>query len=227
MAHRSKRYKAAVKEIVQSQIYPLVDALELAKKSSTVKFDATLEVHFKLGIDPKQTDQNLRFAVSLPQGSGKKKRVAAFVTPANEQAAKAAGAELVGGEELISEIKQSEKVDFDVAVAEPAMMKSLAQIAKLLGTKGKMPSPKTGTVSSDVGKSIREITGGKVEVKSDDSGNVHQSIGKVSFATAALEENFKALFTALLAAKPKGVKQEFVRSIAISSSMGPSLKIRV
>lgn len=224
MNQRSKRYQAAAKGLDESKTYQLIEALEMAKKSSTVKFDATVEAHFRLGIDPKQTDQNVRFAVNLPKGTGKKKRVAAFVTPAREKEAKEAGADIVGGEELIKEIKKSEKLNFDVAIAEPAMMKNLAQIAKILGTKGKMPSPKTGTVTADIGRTIKQIAGGRVDVKSDDSGNIHQSIGKISFETGALKENFEALLAALKAAKPKNTKQEFIRSLTISSSMGPGFK---
>ncbi|MCL5435568.1 MAG: 50S ribosomal protein L1 [Patescibacteria group bacterium] len=224
MNQRSHRYQAAVKDLDLSKTYPVEEALELAKKTSNLKFDASVEVHFRLGIDPKQTEQNVRFAVKLPHGSGKKKRIAAFVTSASEKAAKAAGADIVGGDELINEIKKTEKLDFDIAVAEPAMMKNLAQIAKILGTKGKMPSPKTGTVTADIARAIAEIGGGRVDVKSDDSGNVHQIIGKVSFTPDALKENFEALLAALKAAKPKGAKQEFIKSLTISTSMGPGIK---
>lgn len=224
MNQHSKRYRAAVKDLDLSKVYSIDEALELAKKSSNVKFDASIEVHFRLGVDPKQSEQNVRFAVKLPRGTGKKIRVAAFVTPTQEKAAHAAGAEIVGGEELITEIKKTEKIDFDIAVAEPAMMKNLAQIAKILGTKGKMPSPKTGTVTPDIARAIAEIAGGRVDVKSDDSGNVHQIIGKVSFESVALKENYEALLSALKAAKPKGAKQEFVRGVTISTSMGPGIK---
>jgi len=227
MNKRSSRYQAALKDLDLEKIYPLQQALELVKKSSTVKFDASVEVHFRLGIDPKQSDQNVRFAANLPHGTGKKKRVAAFVTAAREKEAKAAGADIVGGEELIKEIKQTEKIDFDVAVAEPAMMRNLAQIAKILGTKGKMPSPKTGTVTPDVAKAIAEIASGRVDAKSDDSGNLHQIIGKVSFDLDALKENFEVLLNALKTAKPKGAKQDFIRSVTVSSSMGPGLKVQI
>lgn len=225
MKHRSKRYKAVAQDKDAGKKYPITEAIELVKKSSNVKFDASVEVHAKLGIDPKQSDQIVRFAVQIPHGTGKKKRIAAFVTSSKEKEAREAGAEVVGGDDMIAEIKKTEKLDFDVAVAEPAMMKNLAPIAKILGTKGKMPSPKTGTVSPDVGKVIREIAGGKVEVKNDDSGNIHQIIGKVSFDTAKLEQNFKALIDALRAGKPKGAKQDYIMSIHLTSSMGPSFRV--
>lgn len=227
MKKRSKRYQQALKELDMQKKYPVSEALERVKQTSNVKFDASVEVHIRLGIDPKQTDQTVRFAVQLPAGTGKKKRIAAFVTPAKGAEAMEAGAAIVGGEELVQEIKQTEKIDFDVAVAEPSMMKSLAPIAKILGTKGKMPSPKTGTVSPDVAKVIAEIAGGKVEVKNDDSGNLHQVIGKVSFETTKLEENFKTLLDAVRAAKPKGAKQDYIRSIAVTSSMGSAFKVQV
>jgi len=226
MIKHSKRYIKSVEGVDFAKAYEPKEAIELVKKTSTVKFDASVEVHAKLGIDPKQTDQNVRFAVSLPHGTGKKLRIAAFVTSAREAEAREAGADLVGGEELITEIKKSEKLDFDVAVAEPAMMKQLAAIAKTLGTKGKMPSPKTGTVSPDVGKAIKAIVSGRVEAKNDADGNIHQAIGKVSFDSAKLEENFKAFMEALRAAKPKGAKQEYIESVTLASSMGPGFRLQ-
>jgi large subunit ribosomal protein L1 len=227
MKKHSRRYQAIIKDFDFTRMYPVTEALEYLKKSSNVKFDASVEAHFNLGIDPKQTEQNVRFAVNLPHGTGKKKRIAAFVTSAQEKAAVAAGAEIVGGDELINEIKRTEKLDFDIAVAEPAMMKNLAQIAKILGTKGKMPSPKTGTVTTDVGRVIAEIRGGRVDVKSDSGGNVHQVIGKVSFSITDLKENFEALISALKAAKPVGAKQNYIKSVTLSTSMGPGVKVSV
>ena len=227
MQEHSKRYQAAVKDLNLDKIYTIDEALDLCKKTSTVKFDASIEAHFRLGIDPQQTDQNVRFAVNLPAGTGKKKIIAAFVTSAKEKEAKAAGADIVGGEELIKEIKQSEKINFDVAIAEPGMMKSLALVAKILGTKGKMPSPKTGTVTVDIQKSIKDILGGKVEVKSDAAGNLHQVIGKTSFNSEKLRQNFDALLTALKAAKPKTAKQEFIRSATLSTTMGPGFRLQL
>ena len=227
MQKRSKGYRASLEGVDENRSYPSKEAIDLVKKTSTVKFDASVEVHVRLGIDPKQTDQSVRFAVKLPHGTGKKKRIAAFVTPAREAEAKGAGASLVGGEELIAKIKQTEKLDFDVAVAEPAMMKNLAAIAKILGTKGKMPSPKTGSVSPDITRMIQEIAGGKVESKNDDDGNIHQVVGKVSFETEKLEANLKAFMEALRAAKPKGAKQDFIRTVTLASSMGPGFRVSI
>jgi large subunit ribosomal protein L1 len=226
MRKHSKRYQQAVKELDTARVYTAEEALELVKKTSTVKFDASVEVHVRLGIDPKQTDQQVRFAVSLPHGTGKKLVIAAFVTPGKEKEAKAAGAELVGGDELVNEIKQSGNIKFDVAVAEPAMMKNLAPIAKILGTKGKMPSPKTGTVTPNIAQAIKEIVGGRVDVKNDDSAIIHLAIGKVSFEAGKLKENFETFNTALKNARPKGAKQDFIRGVSITSSMGPAFKVK-
>lgn len=223
----SKRYTEAVKLVDQSQVYSLEDAIKLAKSTSTVKFDASVEVHVKLNIDVKQTDQKVRTQAVLPHGTGKSVRVAAFVSPAKEKEASAAGADIVGGEELIKQIKTSEKTDFDAAVAEPTMMKSLASVAKILGQRGLMPNPKTGTVGPDVAKMIKELKGGKIDVKTDDSGVIHQTIGKVSFDDAKLVENFQALKEAIYRAKPASVKKDFVRSISVSSSMGPGIRVKL
>lgn len=221
----SKRFAEAVKLVDPAKTYSIEEAIQLAKQSSTVKFDASVEVHVGLNIDPKQTDQRLRAQEVLPHGTGKSLRVAAFVAANKEKDASAAGADIVGGEELIKKIKETQKTDFDVAVAEPAMMKSLATVAKILGQRGLMPSPKTGTVGEDIGKMVKELKGGKIDIKTDDSGNVHQIIGKVSFDEQKLVENFKAFKEGLYRAKPAAVKKDFVRSITISTSMGPGIKI--
>lgn len=222
----SKRYNEAVKLADLNKTYPIEEAIKLARETSTVKFDASVDAHFRLNIDPKQTDQKVRTVASLPHGTGKSIKVAAFVSPAKEKEAKEAGADIVGGEELIKQIKQTEKADFEVAVAEPAMMKNLAVVAKILGQKGLMPNPKTGTVSPDVGKVVKELKAGRVDVKTDDSGNIHQIIGKVSFDEQKLLENFKALKDAIYKAKPQSVKKEFIGSITITTSMGPGIRIQ-
>ncbi|MDP3741299.1 MAG: 50S ribosomal protein L1 [bacterium] len=221
----SKRYNEIVKLIDQSKAYSIEEAVALVKQTSKVKFDASVEVHFKLGIDPKQTDQKVRTQVSLPHGTGKKVRVAAFVSAAKEKLAKEAGADIVGSEELIKKIKETGKADFDVAVAEPAMMKNLAQIAKILGQKGLMPNPKTGTVGEDVASIIGELKAGRLDIKTDDTGVIHAVIGKVSHDDAKLLDNFKALKDAIFKARPQSVKKEFVRSINLSSSMGPGIRV--
>lgn len=214
-------------QIDKERVYPLNEALELVKKTSTVKFDASVELHARLGIDPKKGDQQIRATVVLPHGTGKTKRVAAFVGPNDEKAAKEAGADVVCGEEEIKKIKDTGKVDFDIAVATPEMMPKLAVAAKVLGPKGLMPNPKTDTVGPDVAKMIGELKKGKAAFKNDDTANLHQSIGKVSFETVQLEENFNALMDALKRAKPSGTKGAYIKSMYLTSSMGPSVKVEV
>lgn len=211
----------------KSKSYSIAEAIELTKKMSKTKFDASLEVHFRLGIDTKKGEQQVRTAVALPHGTGKTVKVAAFVTQAREKETREAGADLVGGEELINEIKKTEKTDFQVAVAEPAMMKNLAPIAKILGTRGLMPSPKNETVTADPAKTVAELKKGKISIKNDDTGNLHAAIGKISFDTAKLIENFQTLLEAVKKAKPSGSKGVYLKNIAISSTMGLGIKIAV
>ncbi len=227
MPKLAKRVKANNELVDPAKVYSLEEAIELAKKTANTKFVGSIEVHVRAKIDAKKTDQAVRGTVSLPHGSGKQKRVAAFVTDAKEKEAKEAGAVVVGGEELIKKIKESEKTDFDVAVAEPAMMPKLAQIAKILGTRGLMPNPKTGTVGPSVGAMINEIAGGKVNFKNDDSGNIHQVIGKSNFETGKLAENFKALLRAINQSKPSTVKGQFLGSVSINSTMGPGIPVKL
>ena len=183
-------------EFDKTKAYSIEEAIELAKKLSKTKFNATVEAHFRLGIDPRKGDQQVRAAVSLPHGTGKTVRVAAFVSPEKEKEVKAAGADFAGSEDLIAQIKKTEKTDFEVAVAEPAMMKNLAQIAKILGTRGLMPSPKNETVTPDPAKAVAELKKGKISFKNDDTANVHVPIGKISFKTEELVENFSTLLAA-------------------------------
>lgn len=222
----SKRYTQSTQLIKSDQQYPVDEAIELAKQTSTVKFDASVEAHFRLNIDPAQTDQKIRFQIKLPYGTGKVIKVAAFVSPGNEQNAQNAGADLIGGVELVKKIKETKKTDFDVAVAEPSLMKSLAQVAKILGQRGLMPNPKTGTVGENIAELVTELKQGKVDVKTDDSGNIHQNIGKVSFDKQKLVDNFLALKEAIFKAKPSSVKREFISQITISTSMGPGIKTK-
>lgn len=224
---REKENKPEQIELDKTKAYPIEEAIEIAKKLSKTKFDATLEVHFRLGIDPRKGDQQVRAAVSLPHGTGKTVRVAAFVSPEKEKEVKAAGADFVGTEDLIAEIKKTEKTDFEVAVAEPAMMKNLAQIAKILGTRGLMPSPKNETVTQDPAKTVAELKKGKISFKNDDTANIHVAIGKLSFKTADLAENFSALLAAILKAKPNSSKGTYLKNISISSTMGPGIKITI
>ncbi len=226
MTHLSKRAKANLETVEKDKVYTLEEAVELAKKTATTKFIGSIEIHAKTAIDAKKTDQAIRGSVTLPNGTGKTRKIAAFVTEANEAAAKAAGAVVVGGEELIKQIKETEKTDFDIAVAEPAMMPKLAQIAKILGTRGMMPNPKTGTVSENITAAINEIAGGKINFKNDNSGNVHQVIGKTDFDTDKLVANAKAFIDALHATKPTAVKRAFISSMSMNSTMGPGIKFK-
>ena len=212
-------------EFDKTKIYPAKEAIELTKKLSKTKFDASVEVHFRLGIDTKKGDQQIRATVSLPHGTGKTVKVAAFVTPEKIKEVKDARADLAGGEELIAEIKKTEKTDFQVAVAEPAMMKNLAAIAKILGTRGLMPSPKNETVTPNPAKAVAELKKGKVSFRSDDTGNVHAVIGKVSFPNEQLQENYNVFLEAVKKAKPSSSKGVYIKNIALSSSMGPGVKV--
>jgi large subunit ribosomal protein L1 len=184
-------------------------------------------MHVRLGIDPKKTDQAIRGSITLPHGTGKTKIVAAFVTEGKEKEAKEAGASVIGGEELVKKIRETEVTDFEIAVAEPAMMAKLAPIAKILGQRGMMPNPKTGTVTDDIAGIIREIAAGKVNFKNDDSGNLHQIIGKVNFDSAKLVENAKAFVEAVQSAKPVAVKKQYVISMSMNGSMGPGIKVKL
>jgi large subunit ribosomal protein L1 len=211
----------------KTKTYSVAEAIELTKKLSKTKFDASVEAHFRLGIDVKKGEQQVRVAVNLPHGTGKTIKVAAFVAPAKEKETREAGADLVGGEELIAEIKKTEKTDFQVAVAEPAMMKNLGQIAKILGTRGLMPSPKNETITTDPAKAVRELKKGKVSLKNDDTGNIHVAMGKVSFTTEQLTQNFQALLEAVKKAKPASAKGIYLKNITICSTMGPGIKVAV
>lgn len=227
MSEVSKRQKSNLSLIEKDKIYTAEEALELVKKTANTKFKGAVEVHVRLGIDPKKTDQSVRGSVSLPNGTGKTKKIAAFVSESKEKEAKEAGAAIVGGEDLIKKIKETGATDFDVAVAEPAVMKSLAQIAKILGQRGLMPNPKTGTVTENISGIIKEISAGKVDFKNDESGNLHQIIGKTDFETAKLYENFKVLMDAVNAAKPAAVKKQFVLGVSINATMGPGVKVKI
>ena len=227
MSKLSKRVKANQELLEKDKVYTAEEAIDLAKKTGNTKFVGSIEVHIRTGIDAKKTDQAIRGTVSLPHGTGKSKRIAAFVTESKEKEAKDAGATLIGGEELIAKIKETEKTDFDIAVAEPALMPKLAMIAKILGTRGLMPNPKTGTVSANVAATIKEISGGKVSFKNDDSGIVHQSIGKTSFESGKLLENLQTLYKAVLGAKPATVKKQYITSVTINPTMGPGIRIKL
>jgi large subunit ribosomal protein L1 len=222
-----KRLVNASKEIEAGKAYPIVEAVALAKKTATTKFVGNIEAHVRLGIDPKKTDQALRATVTLPHGTGKVKRIAAFVSAGKEKEALDAGATIAGGEELIKKLKESEKIEFDIAIAEPAMMAKMASVAKLLGPKGLMPNPKTGTVSADIAKAVKEFVAGKLEFKNDDSGNIHMILGKSNFADEQIVANFKSFIEALTSAKPQGLKREFIQSVSLNATMGPGIRVKV
>lgn len=224
---RGKKYKKIAEKIDKTKVYTVDEAAKLVKEFTNSKFDQSVEVHVRLGIDVKKSDQMVRGVVTLPYGIGKSKRVAAFAEGEREREAKEAGADVTGGEQLISEIKQKGSCDFDIAVATPDMMKKLAPIAKILGPKGLMPSPKTETVTMDIAKTVKELKKGKVSFRSDDSANIHQIIGKVSFEQEKIKENFIAFMDALKAAKPATAKGEFIKGIYVTSTMGPSIKVKM
>lgn len=223
----SKRMNDLKAKVDKSKAYSLDEAIALVKETSTVKFDASVELHAKLGIDPKKSDQQIRATVVLPNGTGKSKRIAAFVGPNDEKAAKEAGADLVLGEEEIKTIKDTGKIDFDIAVATPEMMPKLAVAARVLGPKGLMPNPKTDTVDKDVAKMVSALKKGKAAFKNDDQGNIHQLVGKVSFEAGKLKENIETFVDALKKAKPSGAKGTYIKALYLTSSMGPSVKVTV
>lgn len=223
----SKRIDEAKSLVDPKKVYTREEAIDLAKKTSTVKFDASVEVHLRLGIDPSKGDQQIRSTIILPHSVGTTTRVAAFVSADKEKEAKAAGADIVGGEELIEEIKKTGKIDFNVAVATPDMMPKLAKVAKVLGPKGLMPNPKTETVGPDVKKMVEELKRGKLTFKNDDTANVHQIIGKVSLDNKQLLENLNAFIDAVLKAKPSSSKGTYISNASLSTSMGPGIKFQV
>lgn len=217
--------KEANGKIDRSKVYSVEEAVKLLKETSTVKFDASVEMHVNLGIDPKKGEQLVRASVSLPHGTGKTVKVAAFV-PENEiKKAQDAGADIVGSDALIEEIKKTGKCDFDVAVATPDTMKSLAGIARILGQKGLMPNPKTGTIAPDVTKIIKELKQGRLSYKNDPSGVLHIACGKVSFSEDQLVANIQALLDSVKKAKPQGIKGTYLKAVHLTTSMGPSVKV--
>lgn len=227
MRGRSKRYKE-LEKVFPKEAFLGKEAVYAVKKNSKAKFDETIDVVIRLGIDPKKTEQKVRGILNLPSGATKKKRVAVFVSEKKKAAeALKKGAAIAGGEELIKKIKETEKCDFDVAVAEPRMMPKISQIAKILGPRGLMPNPKTGTISADPLKVLEELQGGKISFSSDESGLIHISIGKVSWEEDKILKNFEAATEAVKKAKPESVKQEFIKKVYISSSMGPSIEVKV
>ncbi|MDF0727591.1 50S ribosomal protein L1 [Cytobacillus sp. S13-E01] len=224
MAKRGKKYVEAAKLVDRTQAYSVAEAIELIKKTNTTKFDASVEVAFRLGVDPKKADQQIRGAVVLPNGTGKTQRVLVFAKGEKAKEAEAAGADYVGDADFITKITQG-WFDFDVIVATPDMMGEVGKLGRVLGPKGLMPNPKTGTVTFDVDRAVKEIKAGKVEYRVDKSSNIHVPIGKVSFDNEKLVENFTTIYETMLKVKPAAAKGTYMKNVAVSSTMGPGIKV--
>jgi large subunit ribosomal protein L1 len=225
MPKRGKAYKESAKLIDRATLYEVPEAIDLALQTSKAKFDETVEVHIKLGVDGRHADQQVRGAIVLPHGTGKTKRVLVFAKGDKEKEAEAAGAEFVGGQELADKIKNENWFDFDVVVATPDMMGTVGKLGKILGPKGLMPNPKSGTVTMDLEKAIKEIKAGKVEYRLDKTNIIHCPLGKVSFGKEKLQENFTALLDAIVKARPAAAKGQYLRSVTIATTMGPGVKM--
>jgi len=221
---RGKKYKASAEKIDSNKTYPIEEAIKFIKENKSAKFDESLEIHIKTNIDPKKSDQNVRGTVILPHGTGKNKRIA-VITSTSATEAEAAGADIVGGEELIEKINK--KINFDILVATPEMMPKLAKVAKILGPKGLMPNPKTETVTTKIKETVEALKKGKAAFKNDDTGNIHQVIGKSSFEEAKLAENIQVFLEGINKAKPAGLKGKLIGSATLCSTMGPGIKIIV
>lgn len=222
----SKRYRASCGKVEPGKAYEVREAVELLKSLPAGKFDETVEVCLRLGIDAKQTEQTIRGSVALPKGTGKKVRVVAFCAPEEVEEATKAGATVAGGDELVEKV-QGGWMDFDVAVAAQSMMGKVGKLGRVLGPKGLMPSPKAGTVTKDVAKTVAEFVGGKVEFRNDAGGNVHVPVGKLSFAVEDLVTNIEALIRHIEASRPSATKGVFIQKVTLSSSMGPGIKLNV
>lgn len=222
---RGKKYLESLKQIDRTKLYEPTEALELIKKIASAKFDETVEAHIRLGVDSRHADQQVRGAVVLPHGTGKTVRVLVFAKGDKATEAEQAGADYVGAEELATKIQKENWFDFDVVVATPDMMGVVGRLGRLLGPKGLMPNPKAGTVTNDVARAVAEIKAGKIEYRLDKTNIIHCPIGKVSFETEKLVENFRTLMEAIIKAKPAAVKGQYLRSVTVASTMGPGIKI--
>jgi len=225
MPKRGKRYRALKELVEKGKLYSPKEAIALVKKLANAKFDETIDAAIRLGVDPRHADQQVRGMAILPHGTGKEKKVLVFAQGEKAEEAKAAGADYVGGMELIEKIQKEGWLDFDATVSTPDMMRHVSRLGRILGPRGLMPSPKTGTVTNDVASVVKEIKSGRVEFRVDKYGIVHVPIGKASFSEDQLYENFRALLSAVIKAKPPAAKGQYIKSIALSPTMGPSVKI--
>ena len=224
MAKHGKKYRSAAEKVDSTQLYTPLKAVALVKEVATANFDETVEAHFRLGIDTRKADQNIRGSISLPHGTGKTVRVAVFAEGAKADEAREAGADIVGSDELIAEIQKG-NIEFDAAIALPTMMAKVGRIGKILGPRGLMPNPKLGTVTMDVAKMVSELKAGRVEYRADRYGICHVPLGKKSFSDEQLVENYAALYTEILRVKPASAKGKYVKSISVSSTLGPGVKV--
>ena len=223
---RGKKYQDSVKMIDKTRSYDAKTALELIEKMPKAKFDETIEAHFKLGVDSKHADQQVRGVIVLPHGTGKTQRVLVFAKGDKAKEAEAAGADFVGAEDLVPRIEKENWFDYDVIVATPDMMGIIGRLGKVLGPKGLMPNPKSGTVTMDVAKAVAEIKSGKIEYRLDKNNIIHCPIGKASFGAEKLNDNFQALYEAIMKAKPAAAKGQYMKSVSVSSTMGPGIMIK-
>ncbi|MFD1395731.1 50S ribosomal protein L1 [Kroppenstedtia eburnea] len=224
MAKHGKKYQDALKKIDREQAYELEEALQLVKEVAPAKFDETVEAAFRLGVDTKRADQQVRGAVVLPHGTGKTKRVLVFAKGEKAKEAEQAGADFIGEEDLVNKVSQG-WLEFDVVIATPDMMGQVGKLGRILGPRGLMPNPKTGTVTFEVAKAVEEVKAGKIEYRADKAGNVHAPIGKVSFDTEKLAENFRVLIDTLIKVKPAAAKGQYMKSATVSSTMGPGVGV--
>ncbi|EKE28771.1 MAG: ribosomal protein L1 [uncultured bacterium (gcode 4)] len=226
MQKRGKKYNQAISLVEKEKAYSIDEAVELLERTNTVKFDPTVEIHFNLNIDPKYSDQMVRSTLTLPNGSGKVPRIGAFDDSGNEKALLAAGATVAWGDELLELVAQG-KIEFDVAIATPAMMRKMWKVAKVLWPKGLMPNPKAGTVGDDLLSIIKELAAGKFEFKNDKQGNVHSIVGKLSFGSSKIKENIEAFVKAIKEVKPAWVKSTYINTVYVCNAMGPGIKLDV
>lgn len=225
MAHKhGKRYRSAAAQVDSAKLYTPLEAITLAKELATAKFDESVEVHFRLGIDPRKADQNIRGSIALPNGTGKTVRVAVFAEGDKAREAEAAGADLVGSDDLVAQV-QAGQIDFDAAIATPNMMGKVGRLGKILGPRGLMPNPKLGTVTMDVAKMVGELKAGRVEYRADRYGICHVPMGRASFSVQQLVENYAALFTEITRVKPSSAKGKYIKSVTITTTMGPGVKV--